>query len=156
MWPSLTPLLFATGPQPPGWPVNTAKHFHIRYLTGSSIVSPIRKVVKQRPSKTGMCGAEPRLAPLGLSVGAPLLTWNSISQCTGGRGGPGVPVPNSVAFLGGEWYKAAPAQGATCSQGSAQEAAGEIGLTSEVDFVFCFAGVFFFFLLRTIHFGSNN
>lgn len=41
------------------------------------------EVVKQRPSKTGMCGAEPsRLAPLGLLVGPPLLTWDSILGCS--------------------------------------------------------------------------
>ena len=92
---------------------------------------------EQKPGKTGVYKAEPRLAPLGFSAGPP----------------PPYREEHFTAFQDAEvaagiWVQRPPwPRCAVCSS-----APGEIGLTSVVGLVFVL--LFFFFLLRTIHFGQ--
>lgn len=90
--------------QPLGWLVNTAKHLHIYYLIGSSMVSPIRQMEKQRPSETGVRGSESRLAPPWLSQSPALLGTVFYNVLDTGQPAACVRVQRGQAELGGLSY----------------------------------------------------
>ena len=112
----------------------------------------------QRPSKSGLGGAEPRPASPGLFQGPspPYLEQHSaLFQKAKAAAGAGVQSGQTGRVGAGEGSR--PCPGVLSALRIFSSAAGATGVTSAVGFFSLFVWlVFFFFLLRTIHFGLTT
>lgn len=152
------------GPQPIGWLAITAKHFFTFIMSLVPQWSPPLggAVGGQRPSKTGLGGAEPWPASPGLPPGGPpgpsppnleqhsALFWEA-------KAAAGVGVQSGQTGRMGAGEGSRPCPGVLSALRIFSSAAGATGVTSAVGFFGLFVWlVFFFFLLRTIHFGLTT